>query len=975
MFSENTKIICGSGEFVTSCFRRTFTSDRQEAMIRIAAKGIFVLWINGKEVVRRTLKSFDFFKQYDEIDISRYLVCGKNCIAVESAGAFIAEVYKKSAQEVLLCVTDEEFLWKGNGAYRKDTLGHSEINTLGQEEWYDSRKVEIGWTEADFDDSGWEYAFVSAEKWSGYQKYSAELLTDKPVYAKQVTAELACQMHPGKKMNLIPAGKCRPEETDNSYQVYLAEIFCEKDTEFLMLANNAVPRITVDGQPYQLGEKKTLVKGRHILCLSEFGCCELLIELPDAKLDAKAFCGQECEFAGFGLPQYRIRYWFCETNDQIRARMTEDDWIHQNCSVEELKSRYTFLPVKEYGESCLADAMFQNLYLPVGAECPPGLFLSKEIKDAEFRSPIVGSRYLLNAGGKCCEIRNESDHDALCILDFGQEICGHVSFAVEAGEGQLLDMQCFEVIDKGGVFIMSNYNGFRYITREGYQEYTTLSRYGFRYIMIMVRNKGTVRFHDIHIEETLYPVERKGSFRCNDNNLNLIYDMCLNTSSLCLLDTYVDCPGHEQNFWVGDADITGRNNMIHFGEYEFDQHCLEFAGRSVSEEYRKQLFAEDSDFQAGKYITFSHYNLNPKKTYLIPIWTFLWVQQIWDHHMYSGRMDHLEENYRYLQINLRNIKNTMLNSRGLFDLPGAQNLIEWANNDLSPYGEVTASNIMLVNSWRIAAKIADILGDAENSKMYRQEAETLFDRINELCWNEKMQGYVDTVRDAYAYERYCDFCRENGYGLMNYEDYLSCTRVSEQTNTLALLYDCVPESRKENVIKIAARAKDGKYFFGAPAFRAVGEPEKNAVRDGIVMTGSPFFLFFTLGTLFKYQMPETALKIMRKEWGNMLEKGINTCWETMEMEGTMYTRSICHAWSAAPSIYLTENVLGIKPLEPGYRKFTVNPTLCDLAWAQGSVATPYGIIYVKAEKKEDGSCAVACQAPKECVWEKTRSRK
>lgn len=65
-----------------------------------------------------------------------------------------------------------------------------------------------------------------------------------------------------------------------------------------------------------------------------------------------------------------------------------------------------------------------------------------------------------------------------------------------------------------------------------------------------------------------------------------------------------------------------------------------------------------------------------------------------------------------------------------------------------------------------------------------------------------------------------------------------------QTNTLALLYDCVPEGRKETVIKIAARAKDGKYFFGAPAFRAVGEPEKNAVRDGIVMTGSPFFLFF-----------------------------------------------------------------------------------------------------------------------------------
>ena len=56
----------------------------------------------------------------------------------------------------------------------------------------------------------------------------------------------------------------------------------------------------------------------------------------------------------------------------------------------------------------------------------------------------------------------------------------------------------------------------------------------------------------------------------------------------------------------------------------------------------------------------------------------------------------------------------MTNDRGLFDMQGAWNLIEWANNDLSFYGEVTAameladsalivvmaSGIMRVNSTR-----------------------------------------------------------------------------------------------------------------------------------------------------------------------------------------------------------------------------------------------------------------------------------
>jgi hypothetical protein len=48
----------------------------------------------------------------------------------------------------------------------------------------------------------------------------------------------------------------------------------------------------------------------------------------------------------------------------------------------------------------------------------------------------------------------------------------------------------------------------------------------------------------------------------------------------------------------------------------------------------------------------------------------------------------------------------MTDDRGLFDMQGAWNLIEWANNDLDFYGEVTANNVMLSHCFGTAAELA-----------------------------------------------------------------------------------------------------------------------------------------------------------------------------------------------------------------------------------------------------------------------------
>jgi len=111
------------------------------------------------------------------------------------------------------------------------------------------------------------------------------------------------------------------------------------------------------------------------------------------------------------------------------------------------------------------------------------------------------------------------------------------------------------------------------------------------------------------------------------------------------------------------------------------------------------------------------------------------------------------------------------------------------------------------------------------------------------------------------------------------------------------------------------------------------------------------------------------LKSIRREWETMIAHGTNTCWEGFGA-GKTWTRSIAHGWSASPAIYLQTEILGIKPLEAGFTKFTVVPhSDSELTHAEGAVATPYGKISVKWEKHSDGY-EIKVDAPAECEYVK-----
>ena len=134
-----------------------------------------------------------------------------------------------------------------------------------------------------------------------------------------------------------------------------------------------------------------------------------------------------------------------------------------------------------------------------------------------------------------------------------------------------------------------------------------------------------------------------------------------------------------------------------------------------------------------------------------------------------------------------------------------------------------------------------------------------------------------------------------------------------------------------------------------------------------------------------------AIDNIREYWGAMLDLGATTFWEDFDIEWMKdagridqlpspgkidihsaygnycykgFRHSFCHGWASGPTSWLSENVLGVKVLEPGCRVIRIEPHLGDLQWVEGTFPTPFGIIKIRHDKMANGLVKSRINAPK-----------
>ena len=209
-----------------------------------------------------------------------------------------------------------------------------------------------------------------------------------------------------------------------------------------------------------------------------------------------------------------------------------------------------------------------------------------------------------------------------------------------------------------------------------------------------------------------------------------------------------------------------------------------------------------------------------------------------------------------------------------------------------------------------------------------------------------------------------------------------------EADTAKLCADAAARGRK--VVPEVNRSKSG-----AALLALAGMMDARQTSDTVLKVGGPkdvstFYGFYVLQALAKSGDAETALDFIRTYWGAMLDLGATTFWEDFNLDWIPkaaridelvppgkkdihgdygaycylgFRHSLCHGWASGPTAFMSQTVLGVKPLEPGFKRVRVAPELGNLKWAEGTYPTPLGSIHVRHERRADGTIASKIDAP------------
>lgn len=152
-----------------------------------------------------------------------------------------------------------------------------------------------------------------------------------------------------------------------------------------------------------------------------------------------------------------------------------------------------------------------------------------------------------------------------------------------------------------------------------------------------------------------------------------------------------------------------------------------------------------------------------------------------------------------------------------------------------------------------------------------------------------------------------------------------------------------------------------------------GLPEEPSMRTALAariyrssianVSYSPFNNYFILQGMAQVAAWPQAGALLDRCWGGMLQLGATTFWESFRPEwlsllaandpifnGAHGYTSLCHPWSSGASRWLSDHVLGVTPLTPGFQRVRVAEANGLAESVCGTIPTPLGAIEIERDQ-------------------------
>ncbi len=482
---------------------------------------------------------------------------------------------------------------------------------------------------------------------------------------------------------------------------------------------------------------------------------------------------------------------------------------------------------------------------------------------------------------------------AMILYDFDVFTMGYPELTVSGGNGAQVKLRYAEALyeapnlkaHRDSVDGKTMYGVFDIYHADGgtNRTFRPLWKRAFRYLALEIQTAGQpLTIHSLVNEYSGYPYPELSTFESDDDTLNAIFTMCLQTLRMCSAETYYDTPYYEQLSYGGDNRPIGALSMYNATDDRLFQEVMRLYPQSANSETKlfKAAYPSRFDFDMGT-------------------WSLAWVQSLKDYYLMRGDSAWVRQFVGDMEGVLTYFARQVDESVKLLGALDQRNFIDWSIHygsvpQRKPKEVITHSAMMTlyyVHTLDCAVELYRELSEDRKARQWQALSDTLRKAVYAHCWN----GEKKLVADYPAQKFF-----------------------SQQTNILAILTHMLPENEEKALM------------------------ERVLTYDQFDEVASSYFQFFLFKAMEETGYEDRFLDQL-DFWQMFLTRGSTTCGET---GFASHDRSDCHAWSAHPAYYLLRTVSGIKPQGIGFKKVSISPHLGRLRQISASIPHPGGRIKI-----------------------------
>ncbi|MDG1242819.1 MAG: alpha-L-rhamnosidase C-terminal domain-containing protein [Opitutae bacterium] len=444
-----------------------------------------------------------------------------------------------------------------------------------------------------------------------------------------------------------------------------------------------------------------------------------------------------------------------------------------------------------------------------------------------------------------------------------------------------------------------------YITREGVQRHVFPGWINGETVTYKIPS-GWVKVLAVQYIESGYPAEFVGDFESGNGVLDTLWEKSRRTLYVTMRDTFMDCPCRERAQWPGDMVV-----QLAQVPYCLDRTADALVQKGLYETFRWQL---ENGILYGP-VPEGNWRMELPAQMLSVVSAY----GVWTYYMNTGDRQMLESIYagmkRYLDL-WQFQKNGLIVYRPAAkgEVPVNVDGVETGTWDWIDWGHQIDCEPAL-NGWFVLAaegvqRVARELGFDEDADAIAASAQQVREAIRTQYWNSEKGGFVS---DGFEF---------------------------------------LPDDRVQALMVLCGAAEAEH----TPALLKVFNQVEQAC---------PYMEKYILEAMFAIGEPVQALDRMRRRYRTLVENDNSTLWERWP-EASDHPGTINHSWSGGPLTLLSSIVAGIRPLEPGWNRFIVQPQPGDLTQIRCSLQAPQGMVRLEAELAE-GNWQLNLTVPAGCV--------